>query len=377
MHILVLSTGLFYRRYGQQRYELNFLNACFNQRTDYSFRLILLNDFDLPHDWLSETRRIKCSPCGKKIRFFSKIKFVLLSFWYALKERPNFLICGHINLSFLTLLIARLLRLRYIILTHGTDVWHIKSKLKIIALESALKVITVSRYTEFKLKQQIPNLEDRIVILPNSVDTDVFFPAKRSEFLVRKYNLSGFKILLTVARLDVADKDKGYDKIFAALPKVTRIIPNVKYLLVGDGNDIPRIKKQVNKLGIDKYVQLCGYVADKKIADYYNLCDCYVMPSVQEGFGIVFLEAIACAKPVIAGNRDGSRDALLDGKTGILVNPDDINKISETIINVLQGKVSENLLDANYLRQVAVEHFSLRKFTQDAKKIFSGVVGQK
>lgn len=376
MQILVLSTGLFYRRYGQQRYELNFLNACFGNGLDYSFRLILLNDFVLPHPWLNQSPRIRFSLCGKKLRILSKIKFVLLSFFYALKERPNFIICGHINLSFLTLIIARLLRTKYVILTHGTDVWNIKSGRKKMALKSALKIITVSRYTASKLRDQIALPPGRLVILGNCVDVQEFLPTPKSNDLIKKYNLSGQKILLTVARLDTADKDKGYDKVFIALPSILKVVPQVKYLLVGDGNDVPRIRRQVRKLGITQQVELCGYITDKELVNYYNLCDCYVMPSIQEGFGIVFLEAIACGKPVIAGNKDGSKDALLDGKAGILVDPDDIDGLSKAIIGILNQAAPKNILDPNYLRGIVLERFSLENFTENAKVIFSEIVNQ-
>ncbi len=80
---------------------------------------------------------------------------------------------------------------------------------------------------------------------------------------------------------------------------------------------------------------LAGYIPEEELNDHYNLCDVFAMPSKGEGFGIVFLEAMACGKPVLAGNKDGSVDALLGGKLGALVDPDDVAQIAETLIAIL------------------------------------------
>jgi glycosyltransferase involved in cell wall biosynthesis len=94
------------------------------------------------------------------------------------------------------------------------------------------------------------------------------------------------------------------------------------------------------------------------------------MPSKQEGFGIVFLEALACGKPVIAGNRDGSKEALLDGKLGVLVDPDNINEIAEAIINILLKNAPTQFLNADYLRDMVINNFGFEKFSKKVKELF-------
>lgn len=374
MRVLVLSTGLFNQRYGQQRYELNFLDACFKQGPDIFFRVILLNDDKLLPPWEYRDSRVKFVLCGRRIRIFSKIKFVLSSFWYALKDRASFIICGHINLSFPCLILSWVFKIKYLLLTHGTDVWNIKSKFKLKLLKYAYKLISVSRYTVYKIEQQITLRQDNIIILPNSIDAARFAPEAKPSLLVKKYNLEGFKVILTVARLDTADQGKGYDMVIAALAEVTKVIPCVKYILVGDGTDVPRIKNLISSLGCKDKVILTGFVSDDDLVSYYNLCDCFVMPSKQEGFGIVFLEALACGKPVIAGNVDGSKDALLDGELGILVDPDDINDISQAILDVLRGNLPSRLLDADYLRNKVIQHFDINGFSSKVKEIFAELI---
>ncbi|MBA7664368.1 GDP-mannose-dependent alpha-(1-6)-phosphatidylinositol monomannoside mannosyltransferase [subsurface metagenome] len=116
-------------------------------------------------------------------------------------------------------------------------------------------------------------------------------------------------------------------------------------------------------------VILTGYVPDNKLVDYYNLCDVFVMPSKKEGFGIVFLEALACGKPVIAGNKDGSVDAILNGNLGALVDPDNLEQITESIINFFSGNLSDCFHDPEYLRATVLKHYGLEVFHRKAAKL--------
>jgi glycosyltransferase involved in cell wall biosynthesis len=374
MKVFILSTGVFNRQYGQQRYELNFLQSLFLFYPKFFFRVILLNDKKIEPPLLNLNKNIKFICCGKRIRLISKIKFVLFGLFYFIKDKPKFLICGHMNLSVLSFFLYKLWGIPYIILTHGTDAWNIRGIFRRYALISAKKVISVSRYTAQRIEKQIPSLKNKIFIIPNSVDTEKFSPKEKPNYLLEKYKLFGYKIILTVARLDSYDRDKGYDKVILALPKVLEAIPNLKYILVGEGDDLPRIKDLISKLNLNDRVILTGYISDDKLSDYYNLCDLFIMPSKQEGFGIVFLEALACGKPVIAGNKDGSREALLDGKLGILVDPDNIEEITQTTIKVLNKEVQPYLLDAFYLSRTIKENFSKDIFFRKIKGFFDEVI---
>ena len=114
---------------------------------------------------------------------------------------------------------------------------------------------------------------------------------------------------------------------------------------------------------------MTGFVPDSQLADYYNLCDVFAMPSKGEGFGIVFIEALACGKPVLAGNKDGSVDALANGELGALVNPDDLNEIANTLIQILQGIYPNPIMyKPEILRQKTIEYFGFDKFKMTLKK---------
>jgi len=144
--------------------------------------------------------------------------------------------------------------------------------------------------------------------------------------------------LLTVARLDPGERYKGYDTVIRALPALTGQFAGVRYLLVGAGADRSRVERLAGELGVSESVTFCGFVEDDQLAAYYRLADVFVMPSKGEGFGIVFLESMACGTPVVGGNQDGTRDALVDGALGCLVDPDDAGALALSLGALLRGQ---------------------------------------
>ena len=300
---------------------------------------------------------------------FGKPIFVIRSLITALLKKPDFIFCGHINFSPLCRYFKRIFGLEYIVFTHGVDVWNLKRKSKIQGLKEAKTVVTVSNYTKSKLLKQIPELEKKIYILPNTVDGEKFYPKDKPKELLDKYNIYNKKVIFTLARLAETEKYKGYDKVIQALPKVLNEIPEVVYILGGKGEDIHRIKKMIANLNLEDKVVVPGFISDKKLVDYYNLCDVFVMPSKCEGCGIVFLEALACGKPVIAGNQDGSVDPLQNGKVGTLINPDNINEIANSLVAVLKGNIDNKLLNGKYLRGETLEKYGFDKFEGRVKNL--------
>ena len=169
--------------------------------------------------------------------------------------------------------------------------------------------------------------------------------------------------------MDKAEKYKGYDKIIELMPKLIQNFADIRYILVGYGSDAERIKELVKKLKLDKHVILPGKITGEELCDHYNLCDCFAMPSKAEGFGIVFLEALACGKPVLAGNQDGSVEALRNGELGVLVDPDDINEISDNLIKILKSEYPNKIIyNPELLREKAIAYFGFDQFKMNLKQ---------
>jgi len=147
------------------------------------------------------------------------------------------------------------------------------------------------------------------------------------------------RVILTVGRLTPR---KGIDTVIRALPSVIERVPNAVYMVVGEGEDRERLEALARETGVEDHVLFEGSVPFSQLPSTYNLCDVFVTPSRSappsvEGFGIVFLEANACGKPVIGARSGGIPDAIVDGETGLLVEPDDEPGLAEALVSLLSN----------------------------------------
>ncbi|MBE9064189.1 glycosyltransferase, partial [cf. Phormidesmis sp. LEGE 11477] len=214
---------------------------------------------------------------------------------------------------------------------------------------------TISRYSRDIAHRvnQIP--KSKFEMLPCVVDGDVFVPSSSPDYLIERYRLQNAKVLTTVARLWSGDIYKGVDVTIRALPKISQAFPAVKYVVIGRGDDQPRLAKLAEELGVASQVIFAGFVPDDQLIAHYRLADVYVMPS-KEGFGIVYLEAMACGIPVIAGDNDGSADPLQDGKVGWQVPHRDPEAVAVACIEALLGK--DQRTNSEWLRSQTLARFS-------------------
>jgi glycosyltransferase involved in cell wall biosynthesis len=279
-------------------------------------------------------------------------------------DRPRLVIAGHLNFAVVSEWLARRAGIPYWILTHGIEAWGVERPALRRALTRAARVISVSRYTGERLIAEQGLDPARMAVLPGTFDPDVFRPRARSAALLDRLGLETDRpILLTVARLAGPERRKGYDVVLEALPGIRSRFPGVRYVLVGEGRDRARVERRIRELGLERHVTLAGFVPEAELPDYYGLCDAFAMPGSREGFGIVYLEAIACGKPAIAGNRDGARDALLDGDLGVLVDPDDVAAFGDAAVEVLSGRhPNRTLYDPDELHRRVVERFGPASF---------------
>jgi phosphatidylinositol alpha-1,6-mannosyltransferase len=236
-------------------------------------------------------------------------------------------------------------RTKLLLVVHGLEVTRkmslIKRKWLIRTLMKCDLVIAVSNFTRSWILENYELDQKKILVFPNGVDISIFNSKMDSSPLKKTYQLSNEKIVLTLAR--VVER-KGHDQVIKALPKVMKKFPNLKYIISGDWNHnyYLRLQKLIKELNLENVVIFTGYVSANEIQQFYNLCDVYIMPSREieetgdtEGFGITYLEANACEKPVIGGNSGGVSDAVVDGVTGFLVNPMDTDEIAEKLLILL------------------------------------------
>jgi len=245
-----------------------------------------------------------------------------------MRHRPDLIFTTHAHFAVLARSFQFLGGAPYAVVAHGIEVWDVKSASLRCALRTAKRILAVSQFTRDRLLGSLGLDAAPIGLLPNTVRPEQFMPAEKPRYLRQRYRLASDQpVILTIARLAGAERYKGYDQILHALVALRRRLPRVRYVLGGRGHDRPRIERLARELGVAEHLIMAGFIPDHELEDHYNLCDVFAMPSKGEGFGIVFLEAMACGKPVLAGNKDGSVDAVLGGQLGALVDPDDVSAI--------------------------------------------------
>jgi len=287
---------------------------------------------------------------GNVPRFARRQVFAARLFASAVRRRPDVIVSTHLNFGPVVDWAARATRAASVLVAHGIDVHRGLSRMRQRALRRASAVWAVSRWTRDRLTHiGIP--AEKITIVPNTVDDVRFTPGPKPAALIERYGLrSGEQVILTVARLRSSEGYKGYDAVIRALPEVRSVAP-VRYLIAGDGDDRERIERLAIDLGLADAVTFCGFVPDDELPDHYRLADVFAMPSTGEGFGIVFLEAMASGICVLGGNRDGTCDALADGELGLLVDPLDARAVRDGLIRLLRREGPPSWFDAASLRQ--------------------------
>ena len=263
------------------------------------------------------------------------MRYLIATLVYGLKVRPDVILCGHINLLPVAVLLKKLTGAPLILEAYGIEAWQRGRGVRSWGIGQVDLVIAISRFTREQLMRWSGLEPHRIKIVPNAVRLSAYSSSEKPGYLVERYGLEGKLVLLTVGRLPGHERYKGQDRIITLMPALIAQFPDLVYLIVGDGRDRRRLEAMVEKMGLEEHVLFAGRIREDEKIDHYNLADAFAMPSMSEGFGFVFLEAAACGLPVLGGSRDGSRDALVDGRLGVMVDPESPDELLEGLETIL------------------------------------------
>lgn len=271
-------------------------------------------------------------------------------------------------------LIKKTFGVPYYVFAHGLDVCAPLTNPKVsrlmrLVLKNASSIIANSNFTAQAVRPVIRG-QNTIKILHPVVDIKRVVPSAHS----LDKRIEGKKVILTVARLV---ESKNHEAVLRAFARVVKVVPNAMYRIIGQGPLESRLKELVNTLGLADKVVFAGEVKESELSAYYYSCDVFVMASREikergevEGFGIVFLEAGACARPVIAAKSGGIPDAVIDGVTGLLIDPLNEEEIAQAIIRILQDEALAKSLGENGRRR-AENDFTLENLGEKLKGIIN------
>lgn len=271
----------------------------------------------------SESSNISIHPCDG-----SRSSFIWRSLWTTIRDRPRLILVGHPNFSPLGQLLARLSGAPLVVFIYGIDVWKPLPVLRRWSLQHADRIISISRFTADRAADLngIPLKKTRI--LHNCLPSQLLSAPSITR--------NGHALtMLTVARLSRDEQYKGHDWVIRAMPHLLERFPGLVYHIVGDGSWRPDLEALAAREGVAQAVLFHGFVTDEMLACHYSNADLFIMPSRREGFGFVFLEAMANGIPAIGGNLDATPEAIVDGKTGYLIDPTSVESIVAAVSRLL------------------------------------------
>lgn len=287
---------------------------------------------------LARVMRFAPAEIPAKVRFMKESAGSKISYLRAMlplaKEHFDLVVCGHINLLPIAAPFSMLKRAALVLQVHGIDVWQPIAGAK-FWLDRVDAVWSVSQISRDRMNTWAKLPESKYTVIPNTIHLDHYGLATRRMDIVERYGLDGRKVIMTLARLSSGERYKGIDEILEVMPALLEQEHDLVYMVLGDGDDQARLKAKAQSLGIADNVIFAGFVAESEKADYLRQADVFVLPGRGEGFGIVYLEAMACGIPVVGSKLDGSREALRDGMLGVLVDPADQASITQGILNAL------------------------------------------
>lgn len=245
------------------------------------------------------------------------------------RRRPELLLIGHVGMAPIGLACIPFVRGGYCFVAHGFEVWSIPQWSRRLAARHAAGALAVSRYTGDKLAEETGLDSRRIRLLPNALEPRL--NAVTEDEVQERVPPE----LLSVARLSAKEGEKGIDHVIRVLPRILELHPGLVYRVVGKGTDKPRLVELARTLGVAHHVIFEQNLSDDDLVDRYRSCAAFVMPSGQEGFGIVFLEAMRFARPCIGGNVGGTPEVIENGRTGLLVPFGDLGALERALKRLL------------------------------------------
>jgi phosphatidylinositol alpha-1,6-mannosyltransferase len=217
-----------------------------------------------------------------------------------------------------------------------------------------------------------PQAVAKTQVLHPGVDSHLFVPKPKNEKSLTSLNWIDKKVALTVGRLQAR---KGQDMMIKAIPQILNTVPNFLYAIVGEGEELNALVKLSAELEVEKHVQFLKGITDEQMIDCYQQCDLFILPNRTinndiEGFGMVLVEAQSCGKPVIAGDSGGTKETMLLGKSGVIIDATQSSNIASTVVGMLSDE--QKLTDMGSKgREHVLQSLDWKALVQRAKELFT------
>jgi phosphatidyl-myo-inositol dimannoside synthase len=278
---------------------------------------------------------------------------------------------AHPNLALPALLMKKLSRqLKTVVISHGIEVWQPLPHIRRAALRRADLLIAPSRYTVQKLNeiQGIP--AEKIRRLPWSLNPAFLLLAERRDSLDLPPEFPHGHVILTVGRLAASERYKGVDDLIRAVSQLRPTIPDLHLAVAGDGDDLMRLKTLAAEMNVRNSVHFLPGLSREKLAACYARAEVFALPSTGEGFGLVFLEAMAVGTPIVAVAGGGSTDLVENEINGLLVPPHNPKQLADALARLLCDDALRSTLGRRGFDKVRSQ-YSFERFESELDEILN------
>jgi len=368
--IILLTLQTFSTTGGIQKMTRTLAHSLFHisKQQKWDFKLWSLYDsrYDLMSQYLAPENFVG----------FGRSKFKLGIATLVKGTRADIVILSHVNLALIGVIIKILNpKCQLWLVAHGIEVWRPLTIVKrAFVRHFSSKIICVSSFTKQQMIKWHNVDAEKCIVLNNAVDPFIKHPDEfeKPEYLLNRYSLTPEnQVIFTLTRLASSEQYKGYEQVIKAVSMLKNRFPDIRYILSGqyDSTEESRIKELISSCEVEENVILTGFLHEKELADYFLLADLFVLPSKKEGFGIVFIEALACGLPVICGNADGSVDAIRNGELGTAINVNDLDELERTIVTYLQHPLTTAKRAS--LQSRCLSHFNEKNYRKNLLKLIN------
>jgi phosphatidylinositol alpha-1,6-mannosyltransferase len=285
------------------------------------------------------------------------------------RRHAKLVVAGHPNLAPITQTMRLAApRMKTIVCTHGIEVWEPLSTVRRRSLRRANLVLAPSQNTADHVIAHQKVKPERLRILPWALDPEFEALLPAATKAPPPKNFPSGRVILTVGRWLATERYKGMDTLITALPRLLPRYPELQLAMVGEGDDRDWLEEHADKSGVSSRVHFLSGLSYSQLASCYSACEIFALPSAAEGFGLVYLEAMACGKPVIGGAHGGAPEVIIDGVTGYLVPHGDTEQLTISLETLLSDPALARNMGARGCQRVQHE-FRFSVFAKALKKI--------
>lgn len=329
-----------------------------------------LNDNPDEHDLCTANTMFTFRGFGRR-----KLRFVIQAMRLA-KRKPQVILAAHPNLAPTAIAMKAIARnARTIVGAHGIEVWRPLPSIRRTSFRCADLILAPSAYTLEKSAQgqRIPS--SRVRKIPWPLDTEFLALSEFPANLPAAMNIPRGDVVLSVGRWSSAERYKGADLLIRAVAQLSENLPELQLILAGSGDDIARLRKEAQHFRVSARVHFFPAISRKELAALYSRADVFALPSTGEGFGLVFLEAMAFGKAIIGANAGGIPDLVQHEREGLLVSPT-VEAVSSALRRLLSDPVLRKEMGMRSRERVRTE-FSFARFQAQLSNAIDLVLAHK